>query len=413
MYRGGVFIFAYFSNKLNMRILQLFLLLATSAVLLLASSCQSDNENKVKLPTPNAEIENEKALPPLPEIDLSTIKLTNEAVAGVYFGKLPCPNCEAIEYRLELFADGNYSDFVFYKGKDSEPTQSIGKYSFTTSNQINLGKYLPGMNLFAKTEAGLLMLNDDGTRMAGPHEKRYQLLPESSFAKKAASMDEQYYADGVDFYARGEKSVWRMELDYQSGYRFFLPNNEILEFDVVEPVALSDYAFEYKTSSRGGNLTLTLDFTNRCQDITSGDLLDCAVTAEITRNNGKTDVLKGCGNFTTYPEFFGTTWQLVSINKAPASIKNYENGLPTITFGKLQRDFRGEDGCNEIAGQYYLLGDKLMFNQFASTAVSCPNMTASRDFNFAIQGNMYSFVLYDGQLTFSNLKNTLVFTKKQ
>ena len=396
-----------------MHTIRFSLILSALVTVLIVSGCSSDNDNKVNLNPKKQEGGAKQIVPVLPEIELNSEKLTNKDVAGVYMGKLPCPDCEVIEYRLDLFEDGNYSDQVFYKGKASEPTQSIGKYTFTANNLINLGKYLPGMNLFAKTDAGLLMLNDDGTRITGPNEKRYQLLPESKVAQKAKTLSEQYYKDGIGFYATGEKSAWRMELDYQTAYRFYLPGNEILEFEVVEPEVLSDYQFQYNSSGSEGTLTLTLDFTNRCQDNKSGDLFDCSVTAEIKRNNGKKEVLNGCGNFVTYPEFFETTWQLVSINKAPANISKYENGLPTITFGKGQRDFKGIDGCNEIAGQYYLLGDKVMFNQFASTALSCPNMTASRDFNFAIQGNMYSFVIYDGQLTFTNLRNTLVFTKQK
>lgn len=381
--------------------------------LIYLASCTEDNNKKVKLPTPKIESTITQTHQALPEIELNQDQLAIEDVMGVYVGKLPCTDCEAIEYRLELYQDGGYSDHVFHRGKSIEPSQSIGKYTITKNNLINLGKYLPGQNLFAKTKAGLLVLNDDGTRITGANEKRYQLFPEDNSALKNKPLNDRLFAERIMFYASGRKPSWRMNIDNNVGHAVIMPSGEVLEFPLVEAEVLNDYLFRYTSQGIGCELILTFDFSSRCQDDISGDLFDCSVKAEIKRNNGKTEVLQGCGNFTTYPEFFGTSWQLASINKKPANVANYEKGLPTITFGREQRDFYGQDGCNNIAGQFYLLGDKLMFNHFASTAESCPNQMPSRDFNFAIQGNMYSFVLYDGQLTFTNLANTLVFTKKK
>ena len=349
---------------------------------------------------------------PAVELDNSPITIAN--IAGKYIGNLPCADCEALKYVLILNADGTYTEQRTYIGKQAETEETVGKFEITTENKIKLTKRTPGMEYLFKTKSGLLLLDIDGNVINGPLANKYELLPYSAETSGITDKNERMWTEGIEFYAQGNEPNWNLTLDYNSAIVFGLQDKPAITFPIVEP----EYNEEEKTLTytileENYGLKLIINLDGQCTDDMSGQIFDTSVRVEFREGSQAAyKKLKGCGNFTINPELLRYTWQLASLDDYPANPTMYSNGLPELTFRMFDRGFGGTDGCNQLGGGYNMQADKIQFSAFASTAMSCPLMNASRDFNFALQQSMFSYVIYDEMLTLTNLQHTIIFSKK-
>ena len=377
---------------------------------LLCIGCSGNNEPKVK-PAANQ---------PFPEakkqvsITLDDVSLTTALVAGKYVGNLPCADCEAIKYILYLNADGRYTEQTTYVGKSNEVFETVGHFEITADNKVKLTKPKPGMEFLAKTKAGLLLLDANGNAIHGVHANAYQLLPYSIENSGIKDPNTRFWAEGIEFSAQGNQPEWHLTIDYNSAIVFGISGQAEKTFPIVEPVYDQEAkTLEYTLLTEDYGMTITVHLDGQCTDNKSGQVFDAKVN--VAYRAGSTAAyteVSGCGNFTINPELLAHTWQLVSIDDVPTDRAKFSTGIPEITFRMFDRGFRGMDGCNEIGGGFTMQGDRIQFSSFASTAISCPLMDASRDFNFALQQSMFSYVVFDELLTLTNLQHTLVFSKK-
>jgi uncharacterized membrane protein/heat shock protein HslJ len=390
-----------------------FLVLITSL-----TACQETTENEPEniedKPTPEAPVKQPEQTEPA--TDISQKNYTIADVAGVYVGQLPCADCEKMDYRIELTPDGGYTERIYYIGKSKEPHETIGKFTITAENKIDLGKYNPGMNYLGITETGLLMLDIDGNVISGPLASKYVLSPfaEQTSMQSDIPINTRMWNTGVEFYASGNEPNWSLTLDLEKEIVFKVGDETIVVPPSAPEMAQDADILRFRSVTERVELILSIASDPMCNDQMSSQAYDASVRVELKRS-GESDYSSwtGCGRYSIHPELFETSWKLISLNDIPTEDSKYQRGAPELTFRAFDRGFGGHDGCNEVGGRISIRADKFSFSSFASTALSCPNMTASREFNIAVQGETFSYVIFDELLTLTQFKNKLVFAKVQ
>jgi heat shock protein HslJ len=93
----------------------------------------------------------------------------------------------------------------------------------------------------------------------------------------------------------------------------------------------------------------------------------------------------------------GTSWNLVSIDSAPAVAGGREAGL-SFTGAQVG----GSSGCNRLFGSYAASGAALSFSQVGATKMACsPELNAQELAFFAALEQAESYTIADGTLTIS------------
>lgn len=98
--------------------------------------------------------------------------------AGVYEGVLPCADCEGIQTRLMLSADGHYqlSETYLGSGEKTRAFQSKGEFEWLDDGlRIRLKGRTSAPGLYQVGENQLFHLDQDGQRISGELAAQYRL----------------------------------------------------------------------------------------------------------------------------------------------------------------------------------------------------------------------------------------------
>lgn len=105
---------------------------------------------------------------------------------GIYYGMLPCADCEGIETVIQLKLDKTYSLETKYIGRSAEINTSTGTFSWNKAgNKITLSNEQPGNYLVGENK--LVHLDKDGRTISGSLAEKYILL------KKMPGIIEKYW----------------------------------------------------------------------------------------------------------------------------------------------------------------------------------------------------------------------------
>lgn len=94
---------------------------------------------------------------------------------GVYFGTLPCADCEGIETKITLSNDGSYSVNQTYLGRVEGFFESRGQFSWNDSGNIITLENESGANQYFVGENVLFKLDMNGQRVEGDLAAHYRL----------------------------------------------------------------------------------------------------------------------------------------------------------------------------------------------------------------------------------------------
>jgi len=97
---------------------------------------------------------------------------------GVFYGFLPCDDCNGIKTTLSLKQKNNYLLVTQYARESSREFYEKGKYSWNDENHtvvLTPRKELTTRQYHIENEGTLVQLNSDGTRRAGAEADRYTL----------------------------------------------------------------------------------------------------------------------------------------------------------------------------------------------------------------------------------------------
>ncbi len=97
---------------------------------------------------------------------------------GVFYGYLPCNDCDGIKATLSLKQNNNYLLVTQPAKESSREFYEKGKYSWNDDKQVVIltpRKEASIRQYYIENEGTLIQLNSDGTRMAGRSTDRYIL----------------------------------------------------------------------------------------------------------------------------------------------------------------------------------------------------------------------------------------------
>jgi heat shock protein HslJ len=101
-------------------------------------------------------------------------------ISGGYVGILPCPDCEGINYEIDIKPDMTYRErMVFIGRQDDRPVTVEGKWEFEGPEKIRLYKKTDAMSRFAISKGSIIMLDENGNRISGADSVKYILKPGS------------------------------------------------------------------------------------------------------------------------------------------------------------------------------------------------------------------------------------------
>jgi len=100
-------------------------------------------------------------------------------INGVYFGVLPCADCEGIEIEITLKQEMTFLKRTKYLGKNGKVFDETGTYSWNTlGNTITLSGIKDGPNQYFVGENLITQLDLEGKKIIGDLAGKYQLWKE-------------------------------------------------------------------------------------------------------------------------------------------------------------------------------------------------------------------------------------------
>lgn len=270
-----------------------------------------------------------------------------------FAGDLPCADCQAIRYSLNLFPDQTFYLRRTYVGKgDGHPFDDIGRWELSNDGStliLNGGPESP--ERFAIRSSNVLrMLDREGREIAS--QFNYDLRRTPDFQRieprlKMAGMF-QYMADAATFTECQTGRRWpvAMEAGYRDLERVYLaarrqPGEELM-------VSLEgQVAMRPKVDGQGETPTVIVE---RHVDIRQGE--SCS-------SQSGTVALKG------------TVWKLTHLEGKPVTSAEQQRELDLV-FSSDQNRVSGFSGCNNFMGGYEVKGDQISLSRLAGTRKACP-----------------------------------------
>jgi len=94
-----------------------------------------------------------------------------------FSGRLPCADCEKIDYSLTLKPDMTWHSRMVYVGRDAKAFEERGHYNVTEEGILVLHKAGEGMDRFREVPQGLLMLDTEGKEIKDAPKGMFLLTP--------------------------------------------------------------------------------------------------------------------------------------------------------------------------------------------------------------------------------------------
>lgn len=149
---------------------------------------------------------------------------------GVYYGVLPCADCEGMETTITL-SSGTYIKEVLYRGKSKEIVSEKGSYSWNKEGNtiILLGSEIPNQYFVAENE--IFHLDADGKRIQGTLASNYRLQKiETTTKPEGSSVSEIKKISNEAKSKVDEKSATKVELK-NSKWRLIKMNGKVVTKD--------------------------------------------------------------------------------------------------------------------------------------------------------------------------------------
>lgn len=187
---------------------------------------------------------------------------------------------------------------------------------------------------------------------------------------------------GFEFRGIGQEPGWiieiesgrmiRIALDYATRW-YYLPG--------VEPIRDDEGRIRYEIEAEGVSARVEIEEAP-CQDPMSGEEFTHRVGVRI--DGGE---YEGCGRILRTGLLIGTRWSLAELGGRPAVV-GADGEPPYIRLLRGEDRVVGSTGCNSISGGYLHEGERLEFDQIATTLRACvdPEITRQeREFSRALE----------------------------
>jgi copper homeostasis protein (lipoprotein) len=284
------------------------------------------------------------------------------ALPATFKGDLPCADCVALRYRLNLFADGAFFLSALYEGRSTGPAYDIGTWTVASDRStlvLQGGREAPLR--FRIVDANTLrMLGQDGRDIESKLNDALARQPQFEPMVPRLTMRGMYRREG-------EAGVFTECLTRQ-------------RWPVAPVGAKATLEREYDLARRETNdeLLVSLEGEVRAAPQAEGNApLTLVVQRFIGVWPGET-----CGVQFATAELLNMYWKLTALNGKPvlASANQREPSLVLQSAGTHQRA-TGSGGCNRFTGTYELNGNSLRFGALAGSMMACvAGMDTEREF---------------------------------
>jgi heat shock protein HslJ/uncharacterized membrane protein len=206
------------------------------------------------------------------------------------------------------------------------------------------------------------------------------------------------WAQGIDFYARGNEPFWSMDMDFDQRFQFTVLNGLNLNTPPTEgALAQNSGIIRYHAKIESGELVI---FANEkpCTDTMSGERF--AYTVEVQAKPASDTLFQnftGCGDYV--PDMRLTdTWMVEQVEGVPLKPVSFMKGLPRLELSARERRLNGHDGCNRIGGAFSTKRNTITFKQLMSTRMFCATPDGTPDIGALFAEKTYDFEFGNNRL---------------
>lgn len=284
------------------------------------------------------------------------------ALPATYAGDLPCADCVALRYRLNLFLDSSFFLSTLHEGRSTEPAYDIGAWALSSDRGtlvLQGGREAPLR--FRIVDAGTLrMLGQDGRDIESKLNYALARRPQFEPMEPRLTMRGLYRREGT-------AGVFTECLTRQRW--------------IVAPIGASaalEREIDKARREPDDELLVSLEGEVRPATQAEGKAQSTLVVRRfIGVWPGET-----CGVRFATAELVNMYWKLTALNGKPvlAAANQREPSLILQSAGTHQRA-TGSGGCNRFTGSYELDGNGLRFGALAGSMMACESgMETEREF---------------------------------
>jgi copper homeostasis protein (lipoprotein) len=278
---------------------------------------------------------------------------------ATFSGDLPCADCEALRYHLDLLEEGVYFRRLLYVGKSSRGFDVIGKWTLSADGRtVELSD---GGKFERRDDATLVKLDRDGKPIESMFE--YDLVRAPAFAP----IEPELTLRGT--YTRLPDGGGELT-ECESGLRMAVAR------EAANPML--EAAYTRLQPNAGQSVFVTVDgrISMRPQP---------TVVVIALQTVGAGDCTPLLPMALASPELEDTYWKLLTLGDQ-AVIAPDAQREPHMVLRSLDHRVVGFAGCNRMMGDYDVEGDRLEFDGVAGTMMACPGvMEGERAFHDALK----------------------------
>ena len=306
-----------------------------------------------------------------------------------YSGILPCANCSAIRYTLNLWPDKAFFLRLTYLGKgqgEGDSFYDIGKWGIDDETLTLMGGKDAPYRFAIKDADTLRKLDADGKEIQS--KLNYDLTRSKHFEPLEPKLSMRgmysYMADAGLF--QECLTGWRLPVaqvgdnaSLEAAYsKFIREPGEILLVNLEGTIAIRP-----KIEGEGTQPNLIVEHFGQIWP-------------------GET-----CGPGYSTAKLENTYWKLVRLGNEPVVLEEGDKE-PYMTLMPQRNGVQGFAGCNRLMGSYELKGENLKFGRMASTRMACQNgMELENSFMQALESTA-KWKIEGEHLELSDLTGTLV-----
>lgn len=283
-----------------------------------------------------------------------------------FSGYLPCADCQARRYRLNLFTDQSFFLSTVYTGRENPAIYDIGSWSLSSDRRtltVHGGQERPLM--FRVVDQNTLRKLDlDGREIDST--LNYSLSRMGQFEAIEARLTMRgmyrYLADAGTFTECLTRQRWPVAQE---------DDNAALEREYLR---VRRAPGEELMVSVEGHITLlpSIEGTGRRPTLVVKHFIDVWP--------GET-----CGARFATSNLQDTYWKLIALNGKPVSAAEQQREASLVLHSENLR-VTGSGGCNRLMGSYEVSGSDVHFAQLAGTMMACPEgMDTEKEFLATLQ----------------------------
>jgi uncharacterized lipoprotein YbaY/heat shock protein HslJ len=287
---------------------------------------------------------------PAPQTNAAVASEGLGAMPATFVGDLPCADCEAIEYHLDLFADQSFQLRTTYRGRPGGQFDDVGSSTISSDGRILVlhgGREAP-VRFSIEGPDALRLMDQSGKAIVSDLNYTLRRTPETAPIEPRLAMRGMYsyMADAGRFSEclTGRKLPVAMEGD-----------NRALE-----------EAYSRARPEPGAEVLVTLDgqIVQRMPMEGPGPVPTLLPKKFIGVWPGET-----CGARFATADLLNTYWRLTRLGDE--MVARFENQREAHLVFHADNRLAGSDGCNQMVGSFRLQVDAIAFSQIGATMMAC------------------------------------------